>query len=214
MFSHNFIYILDLIGCIACAAAAASLAKKVGLDFLGAIMIAAIGAIGGGTCRDLLIDRHPLFWLIDLNYLIVVSITAITVQIFYYQVEKFFARPLVFFDAIGLAAFAVIGFEAALSKGFAYPIVVLMGVVTAVNGGIMRDIVCRQIPLVLREEIYITCAICGGIVFLILLKLDCEIWLRDIVSLSVTFLLRLLAIKKKWNLPSITIAEKKHLKNQ
>ena len=90
----------------------------------------------------------------------------------------------------------------------AYPIVVLMGVITAVNGGIMRDIVCRQIPLVLREEIYITCAICAGLVFLLSLELELEIWLRDLLSLTMAFVLRILAIKNKWNLPSITLGDK------
>lgn len=208
MNSLHFIYLLDLIGCAACATAATMLAKKVGLDFLGAMMIAAIGAIGGGTIRDLLINRHPLFWLHDLNYLYLTSTVAILVTIFYHTVDKYFDKPIRLFDAAGLATFAVIGFEAALSKNMPSPIIVLMGVITAVNGGIMRDIICGQIPLVLRKEIYISCVIFGGIVFVMLVKFDVVTWMRDITVIIITFASRMLAIYRNWNLPNITLSKK------
>ncbi|SUO94358.1 trimeric intracellular cation channel family protein [Suttonella ornithocola] len=208
MESTQFIYILDLIGCAASAAAAAMLAKRVGLDFLGAVMIAAIGAIGGGTCRDLLINRHPLFWLKDLNYLTLTSTIAILVQIFYYTVDKYLDRPIRLFDAIGLSAFSIIGFQAALTKGLPYPMVILMGIVTAVNGGILRDIICGQIPLVLRKEIYISCVIIGGIVYLTLLQLGVGEWIRNSIVMATIFLLRMLAIYRRWNLPDISLPKK------
>lgn len=200
-----FIYALDLTGCAAAAAAASMLARRVGFDFLGAIMIAAIAAIGGGTCRDLLIDRHPIFWLHDLTYFWVISAVALLVQIFYHGVQKHLDKPIRLFDAAGLAVFAVIGFEAALSKQLPYPIVVLMGVMTGVFGGILRDTICGQLPLVLRKEIYISCAIAGGLAYLALMRLGVSLWLRDVIVLALVFMIRMLAIYRGWNLPSITL---------
>lgn len=203
--SAQLIYAMDLFGCAAAAVAASTLAKRVGLDFIGAIMIAAIGAIGGGTLRDLLINRHPLFWLKDLNYLYIITLTAIIVQIFYHYIESIFERPLRFFDAIGLGAFAVIGFQVALSKQLAYPFVILMGVLTSVAGGIMRDIICNKLPLVLCREIYITCVISGGITYLALLQFGISAWLRDIITMLCIIILRLFAIRGDWQLPTLSL---------
>lgn len=203
------IYGMDLFGCAAAAVAASTLAKRVGFDLIGAIMIAAIGAIGGGTLRDLLINRHPLFWLNDLNYFYVISATAILVQIFYHYIEDFFETPLRFFDAIGLGAFAVIGFQVGMAKSLAYPFVILMGVLTAVAGGIMRDIICNRLPLVLCREIYITCVIIGGLVYLGLHHLHFSAWLRDIITMLAVIILRLFAIRGDWQLPSVSIRPNK-----
>lgn len=203
------IYGMDLFGCAAAAVAASTLAKRVGLDFIGAVMIASIGAIGGGTLRDLLINRHPLFWLHDLNYLYVIVGTAILVQIFYHHIESIFERPLRFFDAIGLGAFAVIGFQVAMSKNLTYPFVILMGVLTAVAGGIMRDIICNKLPLVLCREIYISCVIIGGLVYLGLTEWHFSPWLRDILTMLCVIILRLFAIRGDWQLPSLSIAPKR-----
>lgn len=198
------IYILDIIGVVAASAAASMLAKRVGLDVIGAIMVALVGSIGGGTARDLLLDRHPIFWLHQLSYLYVVIIVTVIVQIFYFAFEKL-NKPLRLFDAIGLAAFSVIGFNAALSKGMSDPIIILMGVITAVIGGIVRDIICDQIPLVLREEIYISASIVGGLFYLLLVAADTPIFIREYGTMLVVFTVRMLAIYRGWNLPSLTI---------
>lgn len=203
------IYAMDLFGCAAAAVAASTLAKRVGLDVIGAVMIAAIAAIGGGTLRDLLINRHPLFWLKDLNYLYVITTTAVLAQVFYHHIEAFFERPLRLFDAIGLGAFAVIGFQVAMGKSLAYPLVVLMGVLTSVAGGIMRDIICNKLPLVLCREIYISCVIAGGIVYLGLTQLQFSLWLRDILTMLCVITLRLFAIRGDWQLPSISLLPKR-----
>ena len=136
------IYALDIIGVIACTIAATVLAKQLKLDFFGAVLISFLGSVGGGTLRDLLINRHPIFWLHDLNYFYTILLVSTVVQMFY----GFFARinhVIRWFDAIGLAAFTVIGVEAALSRGMTATIAMLMGAFTAVIGGVMRDIVFR-----------------------------------------------------------------------
>ncbi|MBV7435371.1 trimeric intracellular cation channel family protein [Cardiobacteriaceae bacterium TAE3-ERU3] len=200
---QTLIYLLDMIGIFACSVAASVLAKRVRLDVSGAIMVAVAGAIGGGTMRDLLINRHPIFWLTDLNYLILITATAIITQIFYHQFERL-DHPLRWFDAIGLAAFSIIGFNAAAEQGMNAAIIVLMGVITAVMGGIMRDIICREIPLVLRREIYISAAIAGGLCWLAMNHLGLPSWLRDLASMLIIIAIRMISFYRDWHLPDLT----------
>lgn len=199
----TIIYLLDMIGIFACSVAASVLAKRVQLDAAGAIMVAVAGSIGGGTLRDLLINRHPIFWLTDLNYLLLITLTALLVQVFYHQFERL-DHPLRWFDALGLAAFSVIGFNAADDYGMSAAIIVLMGVITAVMGGVLRDIICREIPLVLRREIYISAAIIGGVFWLLLAALSAPDWLRDFAVLLLIVLIRMLSFYRDWHLPNLT----------
>ena len=200
---HKIIYALDMVGTSACTVAATVLAKRLNFDISGAIFVSFVGSVGGGTLRDLLINRHPIFWLHDLNYLYVIIGLSIVVQIFYHYFERL-EHAMRWFDAIGLAAFTIIGAQAALSRDMAAPIVMLMGVFTAIIGGVMRDVVCRQIPLVLRKEIYITASLSGSACYLLLLQTGLHLWLRTIVSLGLIFAIRMLAVYRGWNLPDIT----------
>ncbi len=198
------IYVLDMVGIFACAAAATVLAKRLHLDIFGALLVSCVGAVGGGTLRDLLLDRHPIFWLHDLNYLYLILATSLTVQVFYHWFERL-DRAMRWFDALGLAAFTVIGIEAALAKGMHTPVVILMGIITAVAGGILRDVLCRQLPLLLHKEIYITAAFGGSIAYLLMLEAGISLWLRDVATLLLIFAVRMLAVYRGWNLPSITL---------
>lgn len=200
---QSLFYVLDMIGICACSVAASVLAKRVRLDVAGAIMVAVAGSIGGGTLRDVLINRHPIFWLNDLNYLILITLTAVITQIYYHQFERL-DHPLRWFDALGLAAFSIIGFNTAAAQGMNPAIIILMGVITAVMGGIMRDIICREIPLVLRREIYISAAIAGGLCWLTLNHLGLPIWVRDIASMMIIFAIRMVSFYRDWHLPDLT----------
>lgn len=204
--AHKILYILDIVGVCACSVAGTVAAKRVDLDLSGAVLVSFISSVGGGTLRDLLLNRHPVFWLHDLNYLYFILGISILVQIFYHTVERL-DKAMRWFDALGLAAFTIIGLEAALSKAMPAPIVLMMGVFTAIIGGIFRDIVCRQIPLVLQKEIYGTAAIIGGIYYL-LLPTQISLWIRDISTLLLIFTLRMLAVYLNWNLPNITLKPK------
>ena len=200
---HHLIYFLDFVGVFACTTAATVLAKQLKFDLFGCIFISFIASVSGGTFRDLLIDRHPIFWLKDLHYFYAVIGVSVVVQLAY----GFFARisyVIRGFDALGLAAFTVIGLEAALNRGLAYPIAVLMGALTAVLGGLLRDIVCREIPLVLRQEIYITASLAGSSFYLLTLHL-LDLWSRSVATILLIFGLRMLAVHYRWNLPDITL---------
>ena len=198
------IYVLDMVGVFACTVAATVLAKRLALDIFGALLVSFVGSIGGGTLRDVLLNRHPVFWLEDLNYFYLIVATSLMVQVFYYGFEKL-DKVIRWFDALGLAAFTVIGIEAALSKGMQMPIVVMMGVMTAVAGGIMRDVLCRQLPLLLHKEIYITASLIGSVFYLVLLHFEVSLWLRDVATLLFIFAIRMLAVYRQWNLPNITL---------
>ena len=199
--------ILDYFGVFTAAVAGTVLAKRQNLDIFGAVMIAFITAIGGGTTRDLLLDRRPLFWLVDLNYAYLITTTSIVTQIFYYQFERL-DKPFRWFDAVGMATFTVIGIEVGQMRGVSAPVAVLMGVITAVMGGILRDIVCRQVPLLLRKEIYLTAAMVGGIFYFVLLHAGVSLWVRDLLTLLLVLVIRGFAIVYNWNLPDIAIRRK------
>lgn len=212
MLQHNIVlpseslivYTLDMVGIFACAVAATVLAKRLNFDIFGALLVSFVGAVGGGTLRDLLLDRVPVFWLYDLNYFYLIVTTSLVVQVFYYQFERL-DRAMRWFDALGLAAFTVIGIEAALEKQMAWPIVLTMGVMTASVGGILRDVVCRQLPLILQREIYITASLSGGLLYWLMYSLGFSLWLRDVLTLLFIFAFRMLAVYHNWNLPNLTI---------
>ena len=200
------IYLFDMVGVIACAIAGTLLAQHKGFDIAGCILVSMANAIGGGTIRDVIIDRHPLFWMTDLNYIIVITITSLILQIFFHLYHKI-DTALKFFDAIGLAAFSVIGLKVALSQGVAPAIAVLMAVCTAIVGGMVRDIICNEIPLVLQREIYITASVIGSCCYFVMQALGVDPGVNDLLTLGIIFFLRILALIFDWHLPSIRLVD-------
>ncbi|ULJ62200.1 trimeric intracellular cation channel family protein [Wielerella bovis] len=205
--AQTIVYALDMVGVGASTIAASVLAKRLKLDITGAFIISVLGSIGGGTVRDLLINRHPIFWLRDLNYLSLILFLCVLTLIFYHYFEKI-DRSLRWFDAIGLAAFTIIGVQAALSRGMSAPIAICMGAMTGAGGGVLRDIVCRQIPLVLQKEIYITASIVGSVYYIMLQDTGINAWFHSISSIAFIVVVRMLAVYRQWNLPDITLKMK------
>ena len=159
--------ILDLGGVAVFAVSGVLAARNRGLDLLGVVVVAAITAIGGGTLRDLLLNRHPIFWLADVWYPIVTIASALL------TVGYVWRRPppenaLLVADAMGLAFFSLSGAQVAESAQCPPIIVVLMGTMTGVAGGILRDVITAQVPLILRRDIYATAAIVGIVLYLLL----------------------------------------------
>lgn len=204
--SLDIITIFDFIGVIACSIAATILALRTRFDFLGCILVSMVNAIGGGTIRDVFLDRHPLFWTTELSYVYVITITSIITQfaINHYQtINKKIDWLIRFFDAIGLAAFSVIGLKVALAYQMHPLIATLMAVLTSIAGGIMRDMICNQIPLVLQKEIYLSTCIIGSLVYFGLGKLGFDSSFQELIMLAVVFCVRMLALKYNWNLPPL-----------
>ncbi|MBB3106311.1 putative membrane protein YeiH [Psychrobacter luti] len=206
IFPDILLYLLDMVGVIACAIAGTLLAQHKGFDIAGCILVSMVNAIGGGTLRDMALDRHPLFWMTDLNYVIVITVTSLILQIFFHLYHKI-DKALKFFDAIGLAAFSVIGFKVALAQDVSPVIAVMMGVWTAIIGGLLRDIICNEIPLLLQREIYITASIAGSVTYLVLDYWGVDAITNEFMMLFIIFAVRMLALKFDWHLPSIRLVD-------
>ena len=168
-------------------------------DLLGVIAIAFLPAIGGGTLRDLLLDQ-PVFWLTETYILWLPTLAGILAFISPDRLSRI--RSLKWIDAAGLALFAVVGASKAMELGYDFGICVLMGTMTATAGGVIRDVVCNETPLLLRQDIYATAAILGAAVFFIASTMG----LDDLTSLTfgagVCFIVRALSLHFGWNLPS------------
>lgn len=206
IFPDILLYFLDMVGVIACAIAGTLLAQHKGFDIAGCILVSMVNAIGGGTLRDMALNRHPLFWMTDLNYIVVITITSLVLQIFFHLYHKI-DNALKFFDAIGLAAFSVIGFKVALVQDMSPIIAIMMGVWTAIIGGLLRDIICNEIPLLLQREIYITASVVGSLTYLVLEYWGVDAVVNEFIMLFIIFAVRMLALKFDWHLPSIRLVD-------
>ncbi len=194
---QSLIYILDLFGVAVFAVTGSMIAGKKHMDLFGVVVLAIVTALGGGTIRDLVIGATPVFWISDPVYLLVASVTALVTFMF----SRFYDFPryiLLTADAFGLAVFTVVGIERALSFELSPGIAVVMGIMTGVAGGMLRDVLSGEIPLILRREIYATASLCGAVSFFIILESFDSRALAVITSILVTLALRLSAIK--WNL--------------
>ncbi|GAF52926.1 MULTISPECIES: trimeric intracellular cation channel family protein [Psychrobacter] len=200
---RSLIYFFDMIGIIACSVSGTILAKHKNFDVFGCLLVSIVTAIGGGTVRDVILDRHPLFWMVDMSYLTLITISSLAMQIFFHPNSRRVDKFLKLSDTIGLSAFTLIGIKVADSMGANVPVALLLGVITIVVGGIIRDMICNEIPLVLQQEIYITAALTGGVLYFALKNLGVTDWVADISTMSTIFTLRMLAIRYDWQFPTL-----------
>ncbi|HNB89895.1 trimeric intracellular cation channel family protein [Plasticicumulans sp.] len=194
------LYAFDLFGVFVFAVSGALVAARKQLDWLGALVLAAVTAVGGGTLRDLLLARHPLVWFSDAHYLLTIALAVAATWVWGRQrpVPK---RALLVADAAGLSLFTVVGTQVALTQGQGAVIAVLLGITTGAAGGAIRDVLCAEVPLVLRQEIYATAAAAGGLLFVLLTGLGLPAAAAALVAMAAVFALRLAAIYRDWHLP-------------
>ena len=195
------LYVLDLFGVAVFAVSGALTAGRKKMDLFGVLVIAVITAIGGGTVRDVLLDRRPVFWIEDPTYLLVSVLAAATTLAY----ARFLRPPrysLLVADAFGLAVFTFIGATTAYEAGVPAPIVVLMGTITGVAGGMMRDVLCSEVPFILRREVYATAAIAGATVYVLLTKAGVDGAIVALLTVSTVFFLRLAALRLDLHIPS------------
>jgi len=189
-----FIYIADLLGVAVFATAGALAAQGKRLDILGVVVLAIVTSIGGGTIRDITLDIHPVVWIADTTYLWVAIISAVVAFVVcrYMQYPR---RLLLILDAMGLALFTVLGAEKALALEFSPIIAVMMGVITGCAGGMIRDILTGQIPLILQRdgELYATCSIVGAIFYIAFYEVV-EEQLLVLIAMSIVFVVRMATI--------------------
>ncbi len=198
---HSLYNFLDLAGTFVFAISGAVAAKQRGLDLFGICAIAFTVACGGGIMRDLCIGAIPPTGLTNWHYMVAAIIaTGITVGL--YPFVQRLHQPVLFFDALGLSLFAVTGAQKSLAYGHNAEVAVLLGITTAVGGGVLRDILLNRIPVILEKEIYASAALIGALIVVIgnYLKWLSSDWVT-IIALIVCFGLRLLALRFHWNLP-------------
>lgn len=194
------IYALDVFGTAVFAITGSLAAGKKRMDLFGVVVLATVTAVGGGTLRDVSLGITPVFWVDKPIYLVVAASTGILT----FFAVRFCQLPVLLLavaDAVGLAVFTVIGTQKALSVGTVPGIAVVMGVMTAVVGGMVRDALSGEIPLILRREIYATASLCGAVVFVVVLKVASVELLAVCVSSAITLGIRLSAIRWRLGLP-------------
>ena len=193
--------LLDWLGIAAFAASGALVASRKQMDGGGGGLIAVVTGFGGGTLRDLLLGRTPVFWLARPELLAIAAGCGLIVFFTAHLVESRF-RLLLWVDALGLALYAVVGAEIALLAGADPWAAVLLGVVTATTGGILRDVICDELPLILRREIYLTAAAAGATTF-VALRAE-GVWREPAMAAGflAAFGLRAVALLRGWSLPA------------
>jgi len=164
--------IADAVGVFVFALSGGLAASRRDLDLFGILVVSLLPAIGGGTLRDLLLDR-PVFWLEHSNTIWIALAGGLVSAVLGERIARF--KTLIWFDAMGLALFSVVGAQAAHSLGFGPVVIVMMGTITASFGGLLRDVVCNEVPLILREDIYATAALLGSLVFWGAISLDLSV---------------------------------------
>jgi len=195
----DWIYILNIVGVLVFAISGVLAARASDFDVVGCIVIGFITALGGGTLRDVLIGETPVSWMLDINYLIVVFAATLLSYTFRDNIKKF-RKGRFFFDSMGLGLFTILGVQKTLELGLHPIIALLMGVVSAVFGGVLRDVLSNIIPLIFRSEIYATACVAGGLLYLGLNKLDVPDSISMISSMVLVFVIRYFAVKRKWSL--------------
>lgn len=198
-------YLLDLLGVGVFAVSGALAAGRKRLDLLGVIVIATVTAIGGGTTRDLLLDRHPVFWVADPSYLAVIAGAALS-TVLYVRWRPAPEESLAVADAFGLAFFVVSG--AGIAQQLDLPVlsVIVMGVLTGVAGGVIRDVLTAEIPMILHGgELYATAAITGAAAFVALVAFGAASPLPSLVGMAVIVALRLATIVWGLRVPAFSV---------
>ena len=170
-------------------------------DLFGAGFLGFVTAIGGGTLRDIMLGIYPLVWIGDIYFLYTIFAGVIIAYLFYKSLVRL-KRTFLFFDALGISFFTILGVEKALSLGVRPEIAAIMGMFSAVMGGVIRDVLTNETPVLFRKEIYATACLAGAILYLILYKFGVDRHANLIISILVIFVVRLLAVTYKLSLPS------------
>ncbi len=193
--------VIDILGTISFAVSGVLTAMKKRLDAFGILIIAFVTAVGGGTLRDVLIDAN-IAWMRNLTYLYVIIISSILAVIFRRKLT-YVRRSLFLFDTIGIGLYTVVGVEKGIAAGFPPVICIALGTLSACFGGVIRDILCNEIPIIFRKEIYATACIVGGLTYFLLLQTPLSVNWVVILSGSMVITVRLLAVTFNVSLPSV-----------
>jgi uncharacterized membrane protein YeiH len=198
----NLIYTIDILGTFAFAISGALVASDKKFDIFGVLIIAFVTAVGGGMLRDILINAHPINWIGDLNYIWTIFLAVFLTFLFKSKIA-FLSKTLFLFDTIGISVFTLLGLQKGLSFDLHPFIAIIMGMVSAVFGGVLRDVLTNKIPLIFKKEIYASACLAGGLSYLILNLVVIPKEINFIISASVIIIIRLISVKYELELPKI-----------
>ncbi|ROQ94507.1 putative membrane protein YeiH [Streptomyces sp. 2132.2] len=197
------LHALYLLGIAAFAASGVLAAHRARMDPFGGLVLAFAAAISGGTLRDLILDRHPLYWTRDWLLLVVIASVAVATMV-YLRRRTLPLRALAVVDAVGLAVVTVIGARAAIDAHVTPLAVLILAVLTGVTGEVVRDVLCGEFPpLLLREEVYATAALAGAVCYLVLDRAGTADTVNTAVSAGLVFTLRMAAVFRDLHLPRL-----------
>lgn len=204
--SSSIFLVIEVIGTVTFAISGVMAAARASMDWLGAIVLAVVVAIGGGTIRDVLIGRFPVSWIEDASPVLAAIGTAVIVIAILRlrpQADLVTWTPTLIADAAGLSAFVILGTDIALESGLNGFLAILLGTITGVGGGVLRDILTGNKPIVLVGQVYALAGIAGAALFVVLIELgvnpDLSVWL----PMAVIFGIRMLSIRRDWHLPKV-----------
>ena len=196
------IYVLDILGTFAFAISGALVALDKKFDIFGVIIIAFVTAVGGGMLRDVLINAHPINWIGDLNYLYIIFSAVLFTFLFKSKIA-YLSKTMFLFDTIGISVFTLLGLQKGLSYDLHPIIAIIMGMISAVFGGVLRDVLTAKIPLIFEKEVYASACLAGGISYLILNYFKVDENINFIISAIVIASIRAIAVKFHLELPKI-----------
>jgi uncharacterized membrane protein YeiH len=195
-------HIIEILGTVAFAISGSLTAMSKKLDPFGVFIIAFVTAVGGGTLRDIMIGRTPVAWMLQLDYVYLIVAGYVLAMIFRKKMDRL-RISLFLFDTIGLSVFTLIGLQKGLETGLHPVICVALGTMTACFGGVIRDILCTEIPVIFRREIYATICMAGGILFFLLKSFNLHHDAVYVVTSGFMILFRLLAVRYRWSLQPV-----------
>lgn len=200
----NIPYWIDLAGVLffAVSGAQAAADKRMHRDYFGIAFMGFVTAIGGGSLRDVMLDVHPLKWIQDPNYLIAIGI-GVVISVLLEKILSKFHRTMLFFDSIGIALYTILGTQLSLSLGVNPLAAIILGMFSAVFGGVIRDTLLNEIPLIFRKEIYATACLAGASLYVLLDHFKVNIEVAEFAAIGLIIAIRLLAVKFSWSLPKI-----------
>jgi len=198
----SLVYYLDIAGTFAFAVSGGLVAAKKNFDVFGVIIIAFVTAVGGGMLRDILINSHPINWMGDLNYIWTILIGVVATFLFRSKISNL-RKSMFLFDTIGIGVFTLLGVQKGILLGLPQFVAIVMGMVSAVFGGVLRDVLTNEVPLIFKKEIYASACLTGGLTYLVLNNFPISENIKFTISASVIIIIRTVAVKYNLELPKI-----------
>lgn len=199
---ETFVHYIGLAGSLALAISGALIALRHRLDMFGVLIIAFVSAVGGGTLRDMLVEGKQVFWMVDSSYAYSILLGTVITVLFRQRIDRF-RRSLLVFDAIGLGLFTVTGVQIGLDAGFGWVSCLILGTITGSFGGVVRDTLVNEVPVIFKKEVYATISLLGGGLYMVMYYQGFNgLWMQ-LIPVLMMIIARLLVIRYKISLPSL-----------